>query len=100
MSNLFFKAVCGVCPRVVARICHQLRGNLHHILVDRESRSSRGRSTLGLALWSTERELPEALGHIIRACDRKAAALLAPSAEPQEARSHPHRARCANDAHA
>ena len=40
------------------------------------------RSTLGFALWSTERELQEALGNMPRACERKAASQLPPGAEP------------------
>ena len=59
----------------MARLCRQLRDSVHHILVGSESRSSRRRSALGFELWWTERELQEALGHMPRACERKAASL-------------------------
>ena len=45
------RTVCGV--RARARLCHQLRGSLHHILVGSESKSSRGRSALGFEPWWT-----------------------------------------------
>ena len=72
------RTVCGVRARVVARLCRQLRGTV-------ESNSSRGRSALGSEPWRTERELQEVLGHMPRACERKVASLLAPSAWAQEA---------------
>ena len=58
--------VCGVRARVVARLCHQLRGSLHHILVGSESTSSRDVPRLALSPGGRSMNCKRALRHMLQ----------------------------------
>ena len=60
----------------VARLCHQLRSSPAPYFGGQRKQVFKGT----FRAWWTERELQEALGHMPRACEKKAASLLAPSA--------------------